>query len=162
MGKFFYGKVGRIEKKTNFADYTTNNEKRFTMRKKALLTLAASLAAASLPAQNTARTDSTETHKMEEVIVTQRRQLIKNDIDKLTYDVQHDKTAQTKTTLEILKKIPLVTVDGQENIKIQGSASFKVYKNGHPDPSLSGQNLKDILKAIPASTRGNHRSRSQV
>ena len=152
MGKFFYGKVGRIEKKTNFADYTTNNEKRFTMRKKALLTLAASLAAASLPAQNVARTDSTETHKMEEVIVTQRHQLIKNDIDKLTYDVQHDKTAQTKTTLEILKKIPLVTVDGQENIKIQGSASFKVYKNGHPDPSLSGQNLKDILKAIPAST----------
>ncbi len=94
MGKFFYGKVGRIEKKTNFADYTTNNEKRFTMRKKALLTLAASLAAASLPAQNVARTDSTETHKMEEVIVTQRRQLIKNDIDKLTYDVQHDKTAR--------------------------------------------------------------------
>ena len=64
MGKFFYGKVGRIEKKTNFADYTTNNEKRFTMRKKALLTLAASLAATSLPAQNTVRTDSTDTHKM--------------------------------------------------------------------------------------------------
>ena len=122
------------------------------MRKKALLTLAASLAAASLPAQNTVRTDSAETHKMEEVIVTQRRQLIKNDIDKLTYDVQHDKTAQTKTTLEILKKIPLVTVDGQENIRVQGSTSFKVYRNGHPDPSLSGQNLKDILKAIPAST----------
>ena len=54
------------------------------MRKKALLTLATSLAAASLPAQNVAQTDSTETHKMEEVIVTQRRQLIKNDIDKLT------------------------------------------------------------------------------
>ena len=49
--------------------------------------------------------------------------LIKNDIDKLTYDVQHDKTAQTKTTLEILKKIPLVTVDGQENIR--GSRLYK-------------------------------------
>ena len=122
-----------------------------TMCNKLILLLTACLSATALPAQNTTKTDSTKTQKLEEVVVTQRRQLIKNDIDKLTYDVQHDKTAQTKTTLEILKKIPLVTVDGQENIRVQGSTSFKVYKNGHPDPSLSGQNLKDILKAIPAS-----------
>ncbi|MGP1416664.1 TonB-dependent receptor domain-containing protein [Prevotella fusca] len=121
------------------------------MCNKLILLLTACLSAAALSAQNTTKTDSTKTQKLEEVVVTQRRQLIKNDIDKLTYDVQHDKTAQTKTTLEILKKIPLVTVDGQENIKVQGSTSFKVYRNGHPDPSLSGQNLKDILKAIPAS-----------
>ena len=122
-----------------------------TMWNKLILLLTACLSATALPAQNTTKTDSTKTQKLEEVVVTQRRQLIKNDIDKLTYDVQHDKTAQTKTTLEILKKIPLVTVDGQENIRVQGSTSFKVYRNGHPDPSLSGQNLKDILKAIPAS-----------
>ena len=123
-----------------------------TMWNKLILLLTACLSATALPAQNTTKTDSTKTQKLEEVVVAQRRQLIKNDIDKLTYDVQHDKTAQTKTTLEILKKIPLVTVDGQENIRVQGSTSFKVYRNGHPDPSLSGQNLKDILKAIPAST----------
>ena len=123
-----------------------------TMWNKLILLLTACLSATALSAQNTTKTDSTKTQKLEEVVVAQRRQLIKNDIDKLTYDVQHDKTAQTKTTLEILKKIPLVTVDGQENIRVQGSTSFKVYRNGHPDPSLSGQNLKDILKAIPAST----------
>ena len=123
-----------------------------TMWNKSILLLTACISATALSAQNTTKTDSTKTQKLEEVVVAQRRQLIKNDIDKLTYDVQHDKTAQTKTTLEILKKIPLVTVDGQENIKVQGSTSFKVYRNGHPDPSLSGQNLKDILKAIPAST----------
>lgn len=122
------------------------------MWNKSILLLTACISATALSAQNTTKTDSTKTQKLEEVVVAQRRQLIKNDIDKLTYDVQHDKTAQTKTTLEILKKIPLVTVDGQENIRVQGSTSFKVYRNGHPDPSLSGQNLKDILKAIPAST----------
>ena len=123
-----------------------------TMWNKLILLLTACSSVTALSAQNTTKTDSTKTQKLEEVVVAQRRQLIKNDIDKLTYDVQHDKTAQTKTTLEILKKIPLVTVDGQENIRVQGSTSFKVYRNGHPDPSLSGQNLKDILKAIPAST----------
>lgn len=123
-----------------------------TMWNKLILLLTACISTTALSAQNATKTDSTKTQKLEEVVVAQRRQLIKNDIDKLTYDVQHDKTAQTKTTLEILKKIPLVTVDGQENIRVQGSTSFKVYRNGHPDPSLSGQNLKDILKAIPAST----------
>ena len=122
------------------------------MQKKTLLSIVACFTMTTLYAQKTEPADTLKGQTLDEVVVAQRRKLIKNDIDKLTYDVQHDKTAQTKTTLEILKKIPLVTVDGQENIRVQGSTSFKVYKNGHPDPSLSGQNLKDILKAIPAST----------
>jgi len=84
------------------------------MWNKSILLLTVCISVTALSAQNTTKTDSTKTQKLEEVVVAQRRQLIKNDIDKLTYDVQHDKTAQTKTTLEILKKIPLVTVDGQE------------------------------------------------
>ena len=123
-----------------------------TMQKKTLLSIVVCFTMTTLYAQKTESADTLKGQTLDEVVVAQRRKLIKNDIDKLTYDVQHDKTAQTKTTLEILKKIPLVTVDGQENIRVQGSTSFKVYKNGHPDPSLSGQNLKDILKAIPAST----------
>ena len=123
-----------------------------TMQKKTLLSIVVCFTMTTLYAQKTESADTLKGQTLDEVVVAQRRKLIKNDIDKLTYDVQHDKTAQTKTTLEILKKIPLVTVDGQENIRVQGSTSFKVYRNGHPDPSLSGQNLKDILKAIPAST----------
>ena len=123
-----------------------------TMQKKTLLSIVVCFTMTTLYAQKTEPADTLKGQTLDEVVVAQRRKLIKNDIDKLTYDVQHDKTAQTKTTLEILKKIPLVTVDGQENIRVQGSTSFKVYRNGHPDPSLSGQNLKDILKAIPAST----------
>ena len=122
------------------------------MQKKTLLSIVVCFTMTTLYAQKTEPADTLKGQTLDEVVVAQRRKLIKNDIDKLTYDVQHDKTAQTKTTLEILKKIPLVTVDGQETIRVQGSTSFKVYRNGHPDPSLSGQNLKDILKAIPAST----------
>ena len=122
------------------------------MQKKTLLSIVVCFTMTTLYAQKTEPADTLKGQTLDEVVVAQRRKLIKNDIDKLTYDVQHDKTAQTTTTLEILKKIPLVTVDGQENIRVQGSTSFKVYRNGHPDPSLSGQNLKDILKAIPAST----------
>lgn len=111
--------------------------------------MAASLAMAALPAA-AAEPDSlaidTMSYDLGDVTVTAQRKLVKNDIDKLTYDVANDETARTKNTLDMLRSVPLVTIDGQENISIKGSPSFKVYRNGHPDPTLSSQNLKDVLK----------------
>lgn len=88
---------------------------------------------------------------LDDVVVTSQRQLVKVDAEKLTYDIQADEEAKTKTVMDMLKKVPLVTVDGQDNITVKGSSDFKIYKNGHPDPSLSN-NAKDVLKAIPASS----------
>ena len=113
----------------------------------------AGMALAALPAlaadPDTLAVD-TMAHDLDGVTVTAQRKLIKADIDKLTYDVANDETARTKNTLDMLRSVPLVAVDGQENITIKGSKAFKVYRNGHPDPTLSSQNLKDVLKAIPA------------
>ena len=85
------------------------------------------------------------------VEVTAQRPLVKNDIDRLSYDVQGDADSKTNSVLEMLRKVPLVTVDGQDNITVRGSSGFKIYRNGRPDPMLSGSNAKDVLRAIPAS-----------
>ena len=45
----------------------------------------------------------------------------------------------------------MVAVDGQDNIQVKGNSSFKVYKNGHLDPSLT-RNAKEVFKSMPAST----------
>lgn len=87
-----------------------------------------------------------------EVAVTAQKQLVTNKIDRLTYDVQSDNAPKSSSVLEILRKVPMVTVDGQDNIKIKGQTSFKIYRNGHPDPSFSSSNVSDVLKSIPAST----------
>lgn len=94
---------------------------------------------------------STSSTMLKEVVVSTQRQLVKTEIDRLSYDVQADADSKTSTVLDMLKKVPMVTVDGQDEIKVKGSSSFKVYRNGHPDPSLSGMNMKEILKVIPAS-----------
>ena len=94
---------------------------------------------------------TTDAHMLKEVVVATQRQLVKTEIDRLAYDVQADADSKTSTVLDMLKKVPMVTVDGQDEIKVKGSSSFKVFRNGHPDPSLSGQNMKEILKVIPAS-----------
>lgn len=95
---------------------------------------------------------NTESTILKEVTVTAQRQLVTSEIDRLTYDVQADADSRTSNVLDMLKKVPMVSVDGKDDILVKGSTSFKVYRNGHPDPALSGQNMKDVLKAIPAST----------
>ncbi len=51
----------------------------------------------------------------------------------------------------MLRKVPMVTIDGNENILVKGNSDYKIYKNGHLDPSLS-KNAKEILKAMPANS----------
>ena len=50
----------------------------------------------------------------------------------------------------MLRKVPMVVVDGQDNITVKGSSSFKVYVNGKPNAMFSSSPSK-IFKAMPAS-----------
>lgn len=82
--------------------------------------------------------------------VTAQRQVVKADIDKITYSMTDDPEAQTSSTLDMLRKVPMVTVDGEDNIKVNGSESFKVYVNGKPSQMMSA-NPSVILKNYPAA-----------
>ncbi|MBQ2398981.1 MAG: TonB-dependent receptor plug domain-containing protein, partial [Muribaculaceae bacterium] len=87
---------------------------------------------------------------LDEVEVVARKPIIKAEPDKLVYDLSEDPATKSNTIIEMLRKVPMVTVDGDDNIKVNGSGDFKVYVNGRPDPMLS-QNAKEVLKAMPAS-----------
>ena len=51
----------------------------------------------------------------------------------------------------MLRKVPLVTIDGEDNIKVNGSSNFKVHVNGKPN-SMMSNNPKDVLKSLPANS----------
>lgn len=97
-------------------------------------------------------TDSLGTHELAEITVTSQRPLVRQEVDKLTYDVAHDKDAKASNVLDMLKKVPMVSVDGNDEIRVNGDSSFKIYKNGHPNPAFNGQGAKDILRNMPASS----------
>lgn len=88
---------------------------------------------------------------LQEVVVTARKPIIQSDGATLTYNVDEDPAASTNTTLEMLRKVPMVTVDADENIKIKGQTNFKIHINGKEDPMLSAD-TKNVLKSMPAST----------
>ena len=100
---------------------------------------------------NVEETDTTAWSIMlDGVTVKAQQQLIKQDVDRIGYDVQADQDSKTNNVMEMLRKVPMVTVDGEDNIRVKGNQNFKIYKNGHYDPMLS-KNAKDVLKAMPAS-----------
>jgi len=76
--------------------------------------------------------------------------LVKIDADKTTYDVSGDVDAKSGSVLDMLRKVPMVTVDGQDNITVNGSSSFKVYLDGKPNQMMS-EHPSQVFKAMPSS-----------
>lgn len=89
--------------------------------------------------------------QLEGVEVVAQKPLIKMTTDKTTYDVESDVDSKSQTVLDMLRKVPMVTVDGQDNISVMGSSSFKVYVNGKPSIMFSS-NPSQIFKSMPASS----------
>lgn len=85
-----------------------------------------------------------------EVEVVATKPLVKKEIDRIGYDVQADEDSKTSNVQDILRKVPMVTVDADGSIKVKGGSNFKIYKDGRPSNSFTS-NAKDIFAAIPAS-----------
>ena len=84
------------------------------------------------------------------VEVVAQKPLVKMEVDKMSYNVADDEDSKSNTVLDMLRKVPMVTVDGQDNISVNGSSSFKVYVDGMPNVMFSS-NPSMVFKSMPAS-----------
>ncbi|MDE6002901.1 MAG: TonB-dependent receptor, partial [Prevotella sp.] len=86
------------------------------MRKTVLLLPLSLLAILPLQAQTRAdslRADSIyKSLELQDVVVVKQKSLVKSDIDKLTYDIENDPDSKSNSVIEMLRKVPMVTVDG--------------------------------------------------
>ncbi|MCX2450094.1 TonB-dependent receptor [Pedobacter sp. PLR] len=87
---------------------------------------------------------------LKEVAITGSRPVIRRKADRIIYDLKADPESKNNNVLTMMRKIPYLSVDGDDNLLMKGNSSFKVLINGKPS-SLEG-NLKAVLKSIPAST----------
>ena len=84
------------------------------------------------------------------VEIVAQKPLVKMDVDKMSYNVAEDEDSKSNTVLDMLRKVPMVTVDGQDNISVNGSSSFKVYVDGMPNAMFSA-NPSMVFKSMPAT-----------
>ena len=94
---------------------------------------------------------SDASNELGQIEVVAQKPLVKADVDKIEYNIQDDPDSQSNSLLEMLRKVPLVTVDGEDNIKVNDSSSFKVYINGRPNNMMSN-NPTEVLKSMPANS----------
>ena len=84
------------------------------------------------------------------VTVRSKKPLIEQADDKIIFNVENDPTTKTETAIDILRKTPFVSVDGDNNIQVNGQTNFKVLLNGR-ETSMFAQNVKEALKGFPGA-----------
>ena len=89
-----------------------------------------------------------DAQQLKGVDVVAQKPLVKMETDKMTYDVQSDNDVNSNTVLEMLRKVPMVVVDGQDNITVNGSGAFKVYVDGKPNIMFSSNPSQIFLSLI--------------
>jgi ferric enterobactin receptor len=75
---------------------------------------------------------------------------IENKIDKLVYNTANDLTSQGGVAIDVLRKVPMVTVDIDGNVQLMGSPSIRFLINGKPS-TIFGASVTDALQTIPAN-----------
>jgi ferric enterobactin receptor len=88
--------------------------------------------------------------QLKEVAITAKIPAVENKIDKMVYNPANDLSAQGGTATDILKKVPMVSVDMDGNVELMGNANIRFLINGKPS-SIFGASLADALQSIPAS-----------
>ncbi|MBD0299281.1 MAG: carboxypeptidase regulatory-like domain-containing protein, partial [Nitrososphaera sp.] len=90
------------------------------------------------------------TKQLKEVQVIALKPVLAQDADKLTYNVDADPESKTATGFDILRKIPMLSLDADDNLQLNGSGNIRVLINGKSS-SLFLYNLSDAFKNLSAS-----------
>lgn len=88
---------------------------------------------------------------LKEVVVTAAKPIVSQEVDRLTYDLQADPESKVNNVLEMMRKVPLLALDGDNNLLMKGSPDFKIFINGKLS-SMMERSYKDVLRSMPASS----------
>jgi hypothetical protein len=88
--------------------------------------------------------------QLKEVSVNAVRPVMKQEVDRIAYDVQADPESKALTGLDMMRKVPLLSVDADDNIKLKGSGNYKILINGK-ESALMAKSPSDVLRAMPAT-----------
>jgi iron complex outermembrane receptor protein len=91
------------------------------------------------------------TTNVKEVNVTAIKNAVEFKAGKTVYNVGRDQTNAGLNGLEVLKKIPGVFVDNNDNISVRGKSGIRVYIDDRPS-AMAAESPADAIKFFPAGS----------
>ncbi|GAB3804542.1 outer membrane beta-barrel family protein [Spirosoma humi] len=137
-GKFTIGKVapGKYRLQYSFIGYKDKRSALITVDKGSDINLGTIKLAADVRTLN-------------EVNVVGQAAMIEEKVDRLVYNADKDIAAKGGDAGDILRKVPMLSVDLDGNVSLRGSANVTVLINNKPS-TIVASSVADALKQIPA------------
>ncbi|GAB4045413.1 TonB-dependent receptor [Spirosoma litoris] len=137
-GAFTLAKLapGEYRLQYSFIGYKTRDSKSFTIAKGTDI----NLGSVKLPA---------DVRMLGEVVVTGQAALVEEKVDRLVFNADKDMTAKGGDASDVLKRVPMLSVDLDGNVSLRGSSNIRVLINNKPS-TIVAASVADALKQLPA------------
>jgi outer membrane receptor protein involved in Fe transport len=90
-----------------------------------------------------------EATELKEVVVMGEKELIEERVDRTIYNAENDATTRGGDATDVLKRVPMLSVDLDGNVSLRGSQGITVLINNKPS-TVMANSVADALKQIPA------------
>lgn len=92
---------------------------------------------------------STGAKVLNEVVIEGQRSLIEERVDRTVYNAEQDATTRGGDATDVLKRVPMLSVDMDGNVSMRGNSNILVLINNKPS-TITASSVADALKQIPA------------
>jgi len=86
---------------------------------------------------------------LQEITVQGQRELIEERVDRTIYKAENDRTTAGGDATDVLRRVPMLSVDLDGNVSMRGSSNILVLIDNRPS-AIAASSIADALRQIPA------------